>query len=103
MHMSVFFDYDFLAVNAPISTADHVSKFTELVGDKITSQGKLEYVKANVDDLTKWLQLASNPYVIRLEVADKSIPAVTDLKQELCKQLSKNGHFCLPHEDIRVR
>lgn len=95
-------DYDLVAVNAPVGTAAQVSKFVELVGDKITLMNKVDHVKANVDDLYWWLQIATNPWVLRLPVKHLSNADVIIFKKRLCRQLSKMGHFCLPHSDIRV-
>ena len=96
-------DYDFMAVNLPIENGDHVTKLVELAGDKVTCNNKMEYVKANKDNLKWWLQVGSNPWILRLEVKHLSDTEITELKERLCQHLSQMGHMCFPHSDIRVR
>lgn len=89
-------DYDFVAINLPMADDYGIGKSSAILGEKLHLNPQPEFVKVARASEHGWLQVASNPWVLRLDVDEKTKDEVHVLKEQICAGLTAKFHVCYP-------
>lgn len=96
-------DYDFVAVNLPIDSADNIYHSSRFLGLKEHLGPNPEFVKCARVDKEGFLQVGSNPWVLRVDVLHLTKDELNKFKQDVCETLTRYGHVCYPSTLDKVR